>query len=96
MRALKKPSESIVIIAAALCVLLGEKPSWRRAKKRMEDPKFIETLVALDRKDLTPERRTIVITLARDKSLHAEARAGSMPASQTLARWIMACVSAWK
>ena len=55
MRGMKNPSELVISVLEAVCILLGLKGDWNAAKNLMGDAQFIQKLIDFD-KDNIPEQ----------------------------------------
>ena len=55
LRGMKNPSELVISVLEAVCILLGLKGDWNAAKNLMGDAQFIQKLIDFD-KDNIPEQ----------------------------------------
>ena len=55
LRGMKNPSELVISVLEAVCILLGLKGDWNAAKNVMGDAQFIQKLIDFD-KDNIPEQ----------------------------------------
>jgi len=66
-----KPTQDVIVVAAALCVLLGVKdPSWKRCRRVIKKPGFLDKLAIVAPTMLSKKARKAARTLLRQHSRH--------------------------
>lgn len=86
-----KPDKALVATAAALCLIIGAKPSWRTVRNMLRNPDVIPALTRLAPKDVKPRNLRVAHMLSMDNKLAGIGADESHPAAvKAIARWCVA------
>ena len=62
-------SDAVAVVAGALCMLMGQPPSWRKAVELMGEADFKKRVADVDPSKVTANTRRIVSSLIASKRL---------------------------